>query len=83
MYIRLRLAVSLFVSLLALNTLASAQSATTSLHGTVTDPKGAVLSGATVTMDDPSTGFTRTAKTDSQGTYQFLQIARHCLRCRL
>jgi len=74
MYVRSRLAVSLFVSLLALNTLALAQSATTSLHGTVTDPKGAVLSGATVTIEDSSTGFSRTTKTDAQGTYQFLQI---------
>ena len=59
---------------LALSTLVSAQSATTSLRGTVYDSKGAVVSGATVTITDNQTGFSRTAKTDSQGEYQFVQI---------
>ncbi len=51
-----------------------AQTATTSLHGTVSDPKGAVITGATVTISNPATGFTRTTKTDSQGAYQFLEL---------
>src|SRR5258707_11585146 len=59
---------------LALSILVSAQSATTSLRGTVYDSKGAVVSGATVTITDNQTGFSRTAKTDSQGEYQFVQI---------
>jgi len=50
------------------------QVATTSLKGTVTDPKGAVLPGATVILNNPATGFSRTTTTDAQGTYQFLQI---------
>src|SRR5260221_6747873 len=59
---------------LALSTLVSAQSATTSLRGTVYDSKGAVVSGAAVTITDNQTGFSRTAKTDSQGEYQFVQL---------
>jgi len=59
---------------LAVSTLVSAQSATTSLHGTVYDSKGAVVSGAAVTITDNQTGFSRTAKTGSQGEYQFVQI---------
>lgn len=51
-----------------------AQSGTTSLHGVVSDAKGAVLPGAAVTLRDPQTGFTRTVQTASDGTYQFLQI---------
>jgi len=35
---------------------------------------GAVLPGATVTITDPQTGFTRTVQTESDGTYQFLQL---------
>jgi len=66
--------VSLFGFCLAVSVLASAQSATTSLRGTVTDTKGAVLPGATVTINDPATGFTRTGKTDGQGVYQLLQV---------
>ena len=65
---------SLFAFLLALSTLASSQTATTSLHGSVTDPNGAVIRGATVTLNDPATGFARTVTTDAQGVYQFLEI---------
>src|ERR1700730_9506238 len=59
---------------LALSTLAFAPSATTSLHGTVYDPKGAVVSGATVTITNPATAFTRTVQTDNQGAYQFPEL---------
>ena len=68
----IRLAVlSLLLSLLT--SLASAQS-TTSLHGVISDPKGAVLPGATVKINDPQTGFARTVASGPDGVYQFLQI---------
>jgi len=51
-----------------------AQIATTSLRGTVFDEKGAVVNGATVTINDPATGFSRTTKTSAQGEYEFPQI---------
>lgn len=50
------------------------QSAVTTLRGTVFDPKGAVVPGATVTINNPATGFTHSAQTDAQGNYQFLQL---------
>jgi hypothetical protein len=50
------------------------QTATTSLRGVVSDAKGAVLPGATVTINDPQNGFSRTLKTDGQGEYQFVQL---------
>ncbi len=50
------------------------QTATTSLRGTVTDPKGALVTGATVTLANASTGFLRTTKTAGDGVYQFLQV---------
>ena len=68
-----RLVASL-LSLLTLSTLVWAQSATTSLRGTVTDQKGAVVSGANLTLSDPATGFNRSTKTDAQGAYQFLEL---------
>lgn len=55
------------------STLLAAQS-TTSLHGVISDVKGAVLPGATVKIDDPRTGFTRTVTSGGDGVYQFLQI---------
>lgn len=51
---------------------AFAQSATTGgLTGTVTDPSGAVISGATVTATNLGTGQARTTTTDSNGSYKF------------
>ena len=51
-----------------------AQTATTSLRGTVSDAKGAVLQDATVTITDPQNGLSRAVKTDGQGEYQLLQL---------
>ena len=62
------------ILVLALGSFAVAQSATTSLHGTVSDSKGLVVAGASVTLNNPATGFARTAKTDDQGSYQFLEL---------
>ena len=70
----LRVVALLAASLLAFQSLAIGQSATTSLRGTVYDPKGAVVAGAAVTLTNPSTGFSRSAKTDGQGNYQFLEL---------
>jgi hypothetical protein len=51
----------------------SAQS-TATLQGTVTDPQGAVLSNAKVTVRSRETGAERTAETDEAGTYQFASL---------
>jgi Carboxypeptidase regulatory-like domain len=53
---------------------ASAQSATSSLRGEISDAKGLVVAGATVTLSNAATGFSRSTKTDGQGAYQFLEI---------
>jgi hypothetical protein len=47
---------------------------TTQLTGVVTDPSGAVVPGAEVTLKLPD-GTTRTTKTDNEGHYRFAQIA--------
>ncbi len=59
---------------LAFSILSIAQTATTSLRGTVTDPKGAVLPGATVAVTDKQNGYSRTVTSDGHGEYQFLQL---------
>lgn len=41
------------------------------LHGTVTDPSGAVISGATVTLKNVDTGATQTTVTNNTGAYRF------------
>ena len=42
-----------------------------SLRGTVTDPKGAVIAGATVTLEDKGTGEKHQATSDDNGIYTF------------
>ena len=51
-----------------------AQIATTSLRGTISDPNGAALPGASVVLTNQQTGFSRSTKTDNDGTYQFSQL---------
>ncbi|MFZ1142258.1 MAG: TonB-dependent receptor [Candidatus Sulfotelmatobacter sp.] len=65
------LAGSLF---LLIGGLAWSQVATTSVKGTVSDAKGAVVTQATVTLENSSTGFSRSTKTNGQGEYEFVQI---------
>ena len=64
----------LFGFLVVVSTFALAQSGTTSLRGTVTDPSQAAVSGATVTLSSPERGFSRSVTTNSTGAYEFLQL---------
>jgi hypothetical protein len=43
--------------------------------GTVTDPSGAAVVGATVTLTEPSTGASRTATTNDAGRYIFANVS--------
>ena len=45
-----------------------------SISGSVTDPTGAVVPGATVTINNPVSRYTRVAITDSAGNYQFSNV---------
>lgn len=51
-----------------------AQTGTSSLRGTITDPNGASVSGATVTITSATIGVALTTKTDKDGSYQFLEV---------
>src|ERR1700684_4013824 len=42
--------------------------------GTVTDPTGAVLPGATVTIQNPVSQYQQSTKTDSAGHFQFTNV---------
>ena len=48
--------------------------ATGTLRGTVYDPQGAIISGATVTATNTQTGISKTDKTGSDGRYQFTAL---------
>jgi hypothetical protein len=63
------------IGLMALPTPAIAQGETTSaISGTVTDPAGAAIPGATVTVTSSENGMQRSVKTDDSGRYNFPQL---------
>ena len=51
-----------------------AQTNTTALSGTVTDPSGALVPDAAVELSNPATGFIKVIKSGSKGEYTFDQI---------
>jgi hypothetical protein len=53
---------------------AAAQSSTSSVSGTVVDPQGNVIAGATVTLTNAQKNFTRTQTTTDNGTFAFTLI---------
>ena len=50
------------------------QGVTSAIRGTASDSSGATVSGATITINDVTKGWTRTATTGSNGEYEFLQL---------
>jgi hypothetical protein len=76
---RFRLGICAAILLLILGTFglphrALAQNVYGAVHGTVTDPSGAVVPDAAVSIVNTSTGITTAAKTDSHGYYIFPQL---------
>src|SRR5215467_13046370 len=68
-----RLVAALFV--LFLSALAAAQTAATAdLHGTIKDPNGAVIQGATVTVRDESRNVERSAQSNGTGYFTLLSL---------
>ena len=53
---------------------AHAQSATATLSGTVTDERGALVSGASVTVLNPATGLQRQATTNDKGNFIITEL---------
>jgi hypothetical protein len=56
-----------------LSALAFGQQTAGTIEGTVKDPKGAVVPGASVTVEGVNVGFTRTVQADSNGLYRVQQ----------
>jgi hypothetical protein len=60
--------------ILTLNGTAFSQTSSTSLQGTVTDPGGNAISGATVVLSNSELKLERTMPTGAQGEYRFLAL---------
>ncbi|MGB9407194.1 MAG: carboxypeptidase-like regulatory domain-containing protein, partial [Terracidiphilus sp.] len=71
----------ILVGLVCSGLIAYGQGTSASLTGNVTDPAGAAVAGATVTVTNIDTNFTQSVKTDGVGTYLIrpLPIGRYTL----
>ncbi|MBX3289100.1 MAG: TonB-dependent receptor [Acidobacteria bacterium] len=67
-------ALSLFVLLGAVSAFSQAQAATADLTGSVIDPGGSVVPGATISARNISTGISRTVTSGSDGSYRFIAL---------
>ncbi len=68
------LTITALFALLLLCLSAFAQETTGGIQGTVKDPQGAVISGATVTATSPALIGSQTSTTDGAGNYRFAQL---------
>src|SRR5437899_7608740 len=67
--IALTLGILFLIAIAALSALG--QAGTSTIRGTVTDPQGNVVPGATVTLTNTGTNTSRTTTTSDQGAYTF------------
>ncbi|HTW60577.1 MAG TPA: TonB-dependent receptor [Terracidiphilus sp.] len=65
----------IFLFFLSASALVFSQTATTSLRGTITDPSGALVPGATVTLTNAADGTSMSTTASSSGSYVFSQIS--------
>jgi hypothetical protein len=65
------------IALFCANFAVFAQGNAGTIEGTVTDPSGAVVSGATVEIQNKVAGYDKTATTDSAGTFRFLNVPQN------
>src|SRR5579872_2822325 len=68
-----RRAIGLVAALMVLASLAIAQSSS-QLNGSVSDPSGASVAGATIMLTEKATGLQRTTTSNASGLYQFLDL---------
>jgi len=68
------LVLALITLMSAASSFAQAQATAADLSGTVVDPNGAVVAGATVTAKNLSTGITRSATANDEGEYQLIGL---------
>ena len=59
------------LSLISVASLSRSQTGTSTIRGTITDPGGRVVTGATVTLTNASTNAERTTQSTDSGTYVF------------
>jgi Carboxypeptidase regulatory-like domain len=78
-----RAAVGILSAVLLFTLSVSAQTFYGSIVGTVTDPSGSVVPGASVTLTNTATGERRTAQTGAAGGYRFVNLVPGSYRVRV
>lgn len=76
-----RVIVLIFV--LSISSFAQSLGTAGAISGTVTDPNGAVVGGASVTLSNVQTGYTKTVTTDSSGSFRFDNIPQNTYTLRV
>ncbi|MGA8110438.1 MAG: carboxypeptidase regulatory-like domain-containing protein [Acidobacteriaceae bacterium] len=71
---RIALSLSLLLAALVAGSVPAAAQSTANLSGTVTDPSGAVVPGAKVTVHNLATGTDRATRSDSAGSYSVASL---------
>jgi outer membrane receptor protein involved in Fe transport len=81
MMLRLKGGIVFFLALLMSSAFVAAQTITASVNGTVTDPGGAVVPGAKITITNVATNVSTSAETNSAGVYniRFIQVGGYTL----
>ena len=65
---------ALFLQVRATSTFSQSAASSGTVAGSVTDPSGAVVPGATVSINNPVSQYSRTATTDAAGRFNFPNI---------
>ena len=65
---------ALFLALVSFTPVHAQQSASATLEGIVTDPQGAVIANAKLTIKNTAKGLTRELQTDETGVYRFAAL---------
>src|ERR1044072_6172978 len=73
-FLRCKAPILAVVALLAINSIAIAQTITGSISGAVMDHTGGMIPGATVTLSSEKTGQARGSISDSEGRFNFAAI---------
>src|SRR6266498_2710107 len=79
---RLQILTGSLVVTLMLCSSAMAQNRVGTVQGTVKDPNGALVSGATVTITQPVTGYHQTAQTNSDGSFKLVNVPFNTYKVR-
>src|SRR5689334_2524939 len=74
---------ALLAAILASVMVATASPQNSCLAGMVLDPSGRGISGATLTLTNTATGFSRTIKTGNSGSYEFTDLPAGAYRVKI